>query len=85
MVNCGKCEVRSTDRSSLFEEGGERLRRGHFVDEVEVHIEQVETLVDVRDDVLLPDLVEERLTAHSAPPLAAEHRRGWYFSERGTQ
>ena len=54
-------EVGAANRSAVHAQPLERLRRRDFVHEVEVDVEHVGLAVGPMDDVLLPDLLTERL------------------------
>lgn len=51
----------------------ERLRRGHFVQDVAVDVDQRRTIVAARDLVQVPQLVVQRLGSHCGDPVG-----GWW-------
>ena len=51
----------STDRAAGQSQPVEGLRAGHLMNQVQVHVEKVGLAVGSVDDVLLPDLLGERL------------------------
>ena len=64
VVHRGDRQVRSADLAAGQPQAVERLRRGHFVDEMQVDIEQRGLAGSIANDVRGPDLFEERLGGH---------------------
>ena len=60
------------DPEAAAAEAGERLRAGDLVDEVEVDREHARRAALVRDDVVVPDLVDERARTRRAGSSARE-------------
>ena len=61
MIHGGDGQVWTTDRSAGQAQAVERLRRGHFVHQVEVDVEQVRLAFDSPDHVPFPDFVGQGL------------------------
>ena len=82
----GQGEVRAADRPAGLAKAVERLRAGHLVDQVEVDEEQIRLALGRPDDVVVPDLLAQRLAhdptalsfASVSAKLAFQHPRRQY-------
>ena len=64
MIGSGERAVRTTNCAPIQTQSVERLGTGHFVDQVQVDVDEHRLTFGRGDDMFFPDLFEESLGGH---------------------
>ena len=85
VIDRGQRALRAPHRAAGRSQARECLRRGDFMHEVQVHVQQGHTVRELLDDVCIPDPVEQRLCRagdHARALSVSVSRAGFDFARR---